>query len=60
MTRAEKIKAGKLWQVHAPPDTLLFEGSRTACLKWLRTNGKVKARKRWEVVLGRLIWEPEP
>lgn len=59
MTRAQKIKAGKVWQVHTPPDVLLFEGSRTACLKWLRTNNKVHARKRGEVVLGQLIWEPK-
>lgn len=58
MTRAEKIKAGKIWQVDTAPDALLFEGTKTACLKWLRTNGHWREYKRGKISLSRLIWEP--
>ncbi len=58
-TRAEQIKAGKLWQVYydKTPDAIMFEGSKTACVKWANENGHRRAIKRGEVRLGNLIWE---
>jgi hypothetical protein len=59
MTRSEQIKAGNLWQVY-PPDSeaVLFEGSRAACLRYIREHGLNRQWKRGGVRLGCLIWEP--
>lgn len=52
--REEKIKQGKIWRVYpdADPDNILFEGSRSACLKFLKTQSN-----RAELRFGKLLWE---
>lgn len=60
MTRHEQIKRGKLWQVYRDktPDTIMAEGSRTHCLKWIRDNSLVRFYNIGHIRLGRLIFEP--
>ena len=63
MTREQKIKKGKIWQVWKTnmPDNPEFEGSKTAAFKFLKTNVSMKLWKtgktEWHV--GKLIWENE-
>jgi hypothetical protein len=61
MTRQEKIKQGKIWQVWRKNDSdnVLFEGSRTACIKYLKEQGLYRLWKRGkaDVSLGELISE---
>jgi hypothetical protein len=62
MNRADKIKAGKLWQVHThesiKPEKVFFEGSRRECLIWLRKNRLYRDyRHGVSVRLGQIIWE---
>ena len=60
--RQKLIEQGKLWQVYpeGDSDNILFEGSRTACMKYIRQNCPLAWRKN-EVRLGKVIWEaPEP
>jgi hypothetical protein len=61
MTRAEKIKAGKIWQIYpdTDPDDVLFEGSKTAAIKFAREHIGPRWRRNSKTRLGRLIWEPE-
>lgn len=56
-TRAEKVKAGKIWQVYfdAKPDEILFEGSRTACQKFCRDHDYEQWRKKGIIRIGQLI-----
>lgn len=62
-TRAEKIATGRVWHVYrdAEPDNTLFEGSKTACLKWLRNDprGYWYAFRRGEIRIGKVIWEAD-
>lgn len=60
MTRDKKIASGKVWQVYPNKDldNVLFEGSRTACQKFIRAN----CRSAWRIGairLGKLIYEPQ-
>lgn len=59
--RSRDIAAGKIWVVYWDnnPDNHLHEGSRTACLRWLRgsKDGLWYAYKRNEIRLAKLIWE---
>lgn len=60
--RQKLIEQGKLWQVYpeGDSDNILFEGSRTACMKYIRQNCPNAWRKN-EVRLGKVIREaPEP
>lgn len=62
MIRSESIAAGKLWQVYThesvKPEKVFFEGTRAACLRWLRENHLYNDyRKGVGVRLGKLIWE---
>lgn len=52
--REEKIKDGKIWRVYpdADPDKILFEGSRSACLRFLKTQPG-----RDILCFGKLLWE---
>ncbi len=56
--RQKLIEQGKLWQVYpeGDSDNILFEGSRTACMKHIRQNCPNAWRKN-EVRLGKVIWE---
>lgn len=60
-TRAEKIKAGKIWQVSpdGKPDEILYEGSKTACFAFVRDHYGMRAYKRGTIRIGQLIWEKE-
>ena len=59
LTRADKIKNGKLWQVYASakPDNICFEGSKTACMKYIRKTFGMWVYKRGKIRIGQLIWE---
>lgn len=61
MTRQDKINSGKLWQVYysSKPDDILFEGSRSKCLTWLRQHDFWRLYKRGTIRIGKLIWEKE-
>lgn len=63
MTRPQKLRAGKLWQITptTEPETILYEGSKTACLAWLRAKGVLRHWKKGKsgLSLGRVIWEKE-
>ena len=55
---------GNLWSVHThediTPERILFEGSKSACLRWLREKGQIRNYKAGkEVRLGRIILEIE-
>lgn len=58
-TRAEKIATGRVWHVYrdAEPDNTLFEGTKTACLVWLRAGTQWREYKRGALRVGRVIWE---
>lgn len=52
--RQQEIDKGKIWQVYEDfdADSLLFEGSKSACISWAKKNcpvqynyGKVRVRK---------------
>jgi hypothetical protein len=60
--REAEIACGNIWTVHThesiTPEKTFFEGTRAACLKWLRDNRLFKAyRKGQQVRLGQTIWE---
>ena len=60
MTRNEKIKAGKIWQVYRPEsrDKILCEGSETKCRAFIRNfPGGKKQWSKGELILGQLIYE---
>jgi hypothetical protein len=59
MTRAELIERFKLWHVYydVDPDTILCEGSKTACLRYLSEHHLTRKVKRGEIRLGQIIWE---
>ena len=64
MTPSERqhlIARGKLWVVYADatPDMILFEGSRTACLKYVRTTHGLRAYRNGRIRIGQLIWEKQ-
>lgn len=60
MTRQEKILKGKLWTVHFDNcDNNLFEGTKTACHKYLKENNLTRQYKRGKIRVGQLIWEFE-
>lgn len=58
MTREQKIDAGKIWQVYnkLSPDDVLFEGSKSACIKWAKNTLPVQY-KYGTIVIGKLIYE---
>ena len=58
MTREHKINSGKLWQVYPDglPDDVLFEGSKTACMGYIKQHFLMQYRKGL-VRLGKIIWE---
>lgn len=59
MTRAQKIEARKLWLVYPDKqdDKILFEGSRTACLKFIREKFGMRQYKHGTIRLAQLIFE---
>ena len=58
MTRTDKIKHGKLWQVHYDEsDDVLFEGTRTACFKFLKEKRWMHRYKIGEIRVGEVIFE---
>jgi len=62
LTRKEKIKRGLIWTVHThesiSPFKVFFEGTRTACIRWLKENHQYRNYKRGiGVRLGEVIWE---
>jgi hypothetical protein len=60
MTRQQQIKAGKLWCVHPDGvDENEFEGSRTACLRYIRERFGMRAYKTGKIRLGQIILEDE-
>lgn len=59
-TREELIRAGRVWQVYPDnkPEDIKFEGSHSACVRWLKTNRLWRAwRTGGGIRLGRLIYE---
>jgi hypothetical protein len=58
-TRQDLINEGKIWQVY--PDgnneNIIFEGTKSACFKYLRDNKQMRQYKCGEIRVGRLIWE---
>lgn len=58
MTRQQQIDKGKIWQVHFDgKEEVLFEGTKTACMRYLREKGWISDYKRGRVRLGKVIWE---
>lgn len=59
MTREQQIRAGKVWQVYpaSNADSIFFEGSRAACLRWLKEYGYWPSYKQGNIRVGKLIWE---
>lgn len=62
MTREQKINKGKLWIIHpdSDGDKILFEGSKTSCVKYLKENKLWGDYKKGVIRLGQLIWENGP
>lgn len=60
-TRSQLIHAGKVWQVYlaASPDDVLHEGSKTACIAFIRQKFGIGAYRRGTVRIGKLIFEIE-
>lgn len=60
LSRADRIKAGKLWQVYpdGEPDFILCEGSKIACEKYIREKNLKPQFKRGQIRIGKLICEP--
>lgn len=58
-TRQELIDAGKVWMVYldASPDVILFEGTKTACQKFVKERGWNRRVRRGEMRMARLLWE---
>ncbi len=58
-TRAELINAGKIWNVtQKDTNKKAFEGTKTACLNYLRKHGLMRDYRRGQTVrLCRIIWE---
>lgn len=61
MTRTEQIAAGKVWQVYPGNDidSILFEGTKAACVRYVKDRGFWKQYKRGVIRIGQLIWDPE-
>lgn len=68
MDRHTQIRLGLIWQItpqtpitEPMSETVLFEGSRAACVKWMRERGVYRHWKAGKsgLSLGRLIWEAE-
>lgn len=59
MTRAEQIKAGKLWMVYtqSEPDKILFEGRKTSVFEFIRQRFGMRAWKKGAVRTAQIIWE---
>lgn len=59
MTRAEKIKKGKIYWVYpdAEPENILFEGSRNACFSYLSKNKLNKNYKTGNIRIGQVLFE---
>ena len=60
--REAKIACGEIWTVHTHesivPEKTFFEGTRAACLKWLKAKNLFRDYKRGvNVRLGQTIWE---
>lgn len=55
MTRLQKIEKGKIYQIFSrkEPDTILFEGSKAACLRHFKSNSLSKK----DYGIGKLIIE---
>jgi hypothetical protein len=62
MTRAEKIKLGKIWHVYPDdnPDNILFEGSKTACMTFIKEKFGIRQYNNGTIRRGQLIWEDGP
>jgi len=61
-SRADKIKAGKIYQVYPDidPDSIMFEGSKTACMTYIRKTCGMWGYKRGKIRVGQLLWENGP
>ena len=59
MNRSELIEKGKIWQVYPDndKDNILFEGNKTNCKNYIKTNGLARQVKTGVIRLGQLIWE---
>ena len=59
MTREQQIQKGKIWTVYPDiaPDDVIFEGSRAACMKFVREHGFERQRKKGTIRVGQVIWE---
>ncbi|MDO8611108.1 MAG: hypothetical protein Q7R95_11335 [bacterium] len=56
--RAQKIKLGKIWQVYPDSngDDVKFEGSKSACIKYLKENKLWRSYKIGKYRVGQLIF----
>lgn len=63
MTRAEQIAKGKVWTVHTDgsrtDNSTLFEGTKTACFRYVRERFGMRAYRCGKIRVGQLIWEAE-
>jgi len=59
MTRQQLLDCGKLWIVCDSDDKKLFEGNKTACLRYLREHGLWRSYRRGQTHMGQIIWEEE-
>lgn len=60
-TRQELIEAGKIWVVYpdGDPDNTLFEGTKTACMNFVKSPMLRTAYKYNRIRIAKLIYEPE-
>lgn len=60
MTRQQAIARGKMWYVSEDGEDV-FEGSRTACLKYISDHGWNRRYKNGQGIrMGQTIWEADP
>lgn len=57
--RQSMIDAGKIWQVYPCSDSenILFEGSKTKCLSYIKEKFGMRAYKNGQIRLAKVIWE---
>jgi hypothetical protein len=58
-TREQLIERFKLWNVYtsSDPDRTLFEGSKTACFRYIRENHSMRDLKRGRIRIALIICE---
>lgn len=58
MTRQQLIDKRRLWQVYENgSETILHEGSKTACFRFIRDRFGMRSYRTGTVRIGMVIWE---